>query len=253
MGKIIAITNQKGGVAKTTTAVNLSACLAARDKRVLLLDADPQGNATSGVGVEKYDLSACFYDVLINGLDIKQVRQSTLLDSLDLIPATLQLAAAEVELVDKKEREFLAKRALAPLKADYDFILIDCPPSLGLLTINALTAADAYLIPVQAEYYALEGLTLLLQTIESIRSSSNPRLRIEGVVLTMFDQRTNLSQQVQDEVRAYFKDKMFSTIIPSNIKLAEAPSFGLPICLYEASSRGCKAYQSLAEEVIARG
>lgn len=253
MGRIIAITNQKGGVAKTTTAVNLSACLADQGKRVLLVDSDPQGNATSGIGVEKYELASCFYDVLINEMPIKSLITETVVEGLEVIPATLQLAAAEVELVGMDDREYLARRSLHTLRDDYDYILIDCPPSLGLLTINALSAADTYFIPVQAEYYALEGLTLLLQTIESIRKSSNHGLRLEGVLLTMYDRRTNLSSQVYDEVKAYFKDKLYTTIIPTNIKLAEAPSFGLPICLYDHLSAGCQAYKALAKEVINHG
>ena len=253
MGRIIAVTNQKGGVAKTTTTVNLSACLAALGKRVLIVDSDPQGNATSGIGIPKYDLTDCYYDVLINEESLQSVTLKTAVPGLDVVPATLQLAGAEVELVQKENREFLARRALEKVKRRYDYILMDCPPSLGLLTINALTAADSYLIPVQAEYYALEGLTLLLRTIESIRKSSNQQLKLEGVLLTMYDSRTNLSNQVEDEVRAYFRDKMYKTRIPKNVKLAEAPSFGLPICQYDRLSKGCEAYQSLAKEVIQHG
>ncbi len=253
MGRIIAVTNQKGGVAKTTTTVNLSACLASMGKKVLIVDSDPQGNATSGIGIQKYELTECYYDVLINDESVDALILPTLIPGLEILPATLQLAGAEVELVGKKEREYLAKKALLSQKDRYDYILMDCPPSLGLLTINALTAADSYLIPVQAEYYALEGLTLLLKTIDSIKRSSNPGLRLEGVLLTMYDRRTNLSNQVEDEVRAYFKDKLYQTLIPKNIKLAEAPSFGLPICLYDKTSTGCEAYDSLAKEVLNHG
>lgn len=253
MGRIIAVTNQKGGVAKTTTAVNLSACLAGMGKKVLMVDSDPQGNASSGIGVQKYDLSECYYDILINDVNIQSLITETLVPGLDVIPATLQLAGAEVELVQKEKREYLAKIALDTVKQKYDYILIDCPPSLGLLTINALTAADSYMIPVQAEYYALEGLTLLLRTIESIRKSTNQRLKLEGVLLTMYDKRTNLSNQVEDEVKAFFKDKLYKTRIPKNIKLAEAPSFGQPICMYDRNSKGCEAYLSLAKEVLKHG
>lgn len=253
MGRIIAVANQKGGVAKTTTTVNLSACLAGLGKKVLMVDSDPQGNATSGIGIQKYDLSECYYDVLINDENIGSLITETQVPGLDVVPATLQLAGAEVELVQKQKREYLAKKALDKVKHRYDYILMDCPPSLGLLTINALTAADSYLIPVQAEYYALEGLTLLLRTIESIRKSSNQTLRLEGVLLTMYDSRTNLSNQVEDEVQAYFRDKLYQTRIPKNIKLAEAPSYGLPICMYDKNSKGCDAYLSLAKEVINRG
>jgi chromosome partitioning protein len=253
MGRIIAVANQKGGVAKTTTTVNLSACLAGLGKKVLMVDSDPQGNATSGIGIQKYDLSECYYDVLINDENIGSLITETQVPGLDVVPATLQLAGAEVELVQKQKREYLAKKALDKVKHRYDYILMDCPPSLGLLTINALTAADSYLIPVQAEYYALEGLTLLLRTIESIRKSSNQALRLEGVLLTMYDSRTNLSNQVEDEVQAYFRDKLYQTRIPKNVKLAEAPSYGLPICKYDKNSKGCEAYLSLAKEVINRG
>ncbi len=253
MGRIIAVTNQKGGVAKTTTTVNLSACLAGMGKKVLMVDSDPQGNATSGIGIQKYDLSECYYDILINDESIDSLIKETLIPGLDVVPATLQLAGAEVELVQKEKREYLAKIALDTVKQRYDYILIDCPPSLGLLTINALTAADSYMIPVQAEYYALEGLTLLLRTIESIKKSTNQRLKLEGVLLTMYDKRTNLSNQVEDEVKAFFKDKLYKTRIPKNIKLAEAPSFGLPICMYDKNSKGCEAYLSLAKEVLNHG
>lgn len=253
MARIIAITNQKGGVAKTTTAVNLGASLARLGKTVLLVDSDPQGNATSGLGVEKHSLAECFYDVLINGKDLDDTRRETPVPGLDLVPSTLQLAGAEVEMVSMAEREYRAREVLRAVRSRYDYILIDCPPSLGLLTVNALTAADTYLIPVQAEYYALEGLTLLLRTIETIRRTTNPRLRVEGVLVTLFDRRTNLSSMVESEVRAYFRDKTYKTVIPKSIRLAEAPSYGLPVCLYEGSSSGALAYGELAKEVIARG
>ncbi len=253
MARIIAITNQKGGVAKTTTAVNLGACLARLGKRVLLVDSDPQGNATSGLGIEKHNLSECYYDVLINGKSLDDTLKETPVPGLVLVPSTLQLAGAEVEMVAMERREYRAREVLRAVQNRYDYLLIDCPPSLGLLTVNALTAADTYLIPVQAEYYALEGLTLLLRTIETIRRTTNPRLRVEGVLVTLFDRRTNLSSMVESEVRAYFREKTYRTVIPKSIRLAEAPSYGLPACLYEGSSSGALAYDELAKEVIASG
>ncbi len=253
MGKVIAVANQKGGVAKTTTTLNLGAYLAQMGKRVLILDSDPQGNATSGIGIEKYNLDDCFYDVLINDLDIREVILETKMKNLWIVPATLQLAGAEVEMVALEQREYLARKALGLIRESYDYILIDCPPSLGLLTVNAFTAADTYLIPIQSEYYALEGLSLLLQTIDSIRRSSNHELSLEGALLTMYDNRTNLSGQVRDEVSAYFKGKLFRTVIPRNVKLAEAPSFGVPISVYDPQSKGATAYLELAKEVINNG
>jgi len=253
MGKVIAIANQKGGVAKTTTTVNLGANLAELGKKVLILDSDPQGNATSGIGIDKYSLEGCFYDVLINGEPVEDHILSTQIPGLDVVPATLQLAGAEVEMVSLESREYRVRRALEPVRDRYDYILIDCPPSLGLLTVNAFTAADTYLIPVQCEYYALEGLSLLLRTLDSIRKSLNPDLQLEGALLTMYDNRTNLSDQVKDEIYAYFKDKMFRSVIPRNIRLAEAPSYGLPISLYDPKSKGAQAYYDLAKEVMANG
>lgn len=252
MGKIITIANQKGGVAKTTTAVNLSAGLATYGKRVLLVDVDPQGNASSGLGINKIDSGRCIYDCLINDLPIQSVIQTTQIDSLYVVPATIQLAGAEVELVSTVSREMKLKKALAVIKDAYDFIIIDCPPSLGLLTLNAMTAADTILIPVQCEYYALEGLSQLINTIKLVKKHLNPGLEIEGAVLTMFDARTNLSIQVVDEVKAYFKEKVFHSIIPRNVRLSEAPSYGLPIVLYDPKSKGAEQYQELAKEVIER-
>lgn len=253
MGKVVAIANQKGGVAKTTTAVNLAACLAAAGKRILLLDIDPQGNASSGLGTDKDSLEHCIYDVLINNLPIESVSLNTDIEGLQVVPATIQLAGAEIELVTAISREVKLKKALAAIRDNYDYLIIDCPPSLGLLTLNALTAADSIIIPIQCEYYALEGLGQLMNTIELVRKHLNPALEIEGVLLTMFDARTNLSIQVVDEVKKFFKSKVYATIIPRNVRLSEAPSHGKPIILYDARSRGAEVYQELAKEVLENG
>lgn len=253
VGKIIAIANQKGGVGKTTTAVNLSACLAHMGKKTLLVDVDPQGNATSGIGVEKHDIEQCAYDLLVEEVDVRQVIRPTNIERLHIIPATIQLAGAEIELVPIISREVRLQKALNPIKDVYDFIIIDCPPSLGLLTINALTSADTVLIPVQCEYYALEGLSQLLNTIRLVQKHLNSNLRIEGVLLTMFDARTNLGIQVIQEVKKYFREKVYETIIPRNVRLSEAPSHGKPIILYDAKSRGAEVYADFAKEVIANG
>lgn len=252
MGKVIAIANQKGGVAKTTTAVNLAACLALLGKKVLLIDIDPQGNSSSGLGVDKEQVKYCVYDVLINSLPIDSVICKGEVEGLDILPATIQLAGAEIELVTAISREVKLKKAIDPVRPKYDYIFIDSPPSLGLLTINALTAADSILIPIQCEYYALEGLGQLMNTFELIKKHLNPGLEIEGVLLTMFDARTNLSIQVVDEVKAYFKSKVYGTIIPRNVRLSEAPSHGKPIVLYDPKSRGAEVYQELAKEVVER-
>lgn len=252
MGKIIAIANQKGGVAKTTTAINLSACLATFGQKVLLVDSDPQGNATSGVGITELEAGRCIYDCLVNELPLRNVIQSTKIKTLFLVPASIQLAGAEVELVPAVSREYKLKRALEPVKDEYDYIIIDCPPSLGLLTLNAMTAADGLLIPVQCEYYALEGLSLLMNTIELVKAHLNPGLEVFGAVLTMFDARTNLSIEVVEEVKNFFKEKVFSTIISRNVRLSEAPSYGLPIILYDPKSKGAEQYMDLAKEVLER-
>ncbi|MGG0668946.1 ParA family protein [Sporosarcina koreensis] len=253
MGKILAIANQKGGVGKTTTSVNLSACLAHIGKKVLLIDADPQGNATSGVGVNKGDVHQCIYDMLIDDVNIKEVIHQTKMENLDIVPATISLAGAEIELVSTISREVRMKHAIQEAKELYDYIIIDCPPSLGLLTINSLTAADSVVIPVQCEYYALEGLSQLLSTIRLVQKHLNEGLTIDGVLLTMFDARTNLGIQVIEEVKKYFQDKVYGTIIPRNVRLSEAPSHGEPIIMYDSRSRGAEVYLELAKEVVHNG
>ncbi len=253
VGKIISIANQKGGVGKTTTSVNLSACLAYVGKRVLLVDIDPQGNATSGCGIEKANVDECIYDVLVDDVAAKDVTVPTAVENLYMIPATIQLAGAEIELVPTISREVRLKRALEEVKDQYDYVIIDCPPSLGLLTLNALTASDTVVIPVQCEYYALEGLSQLLNTIRLVQKHLNTELMIDGVLLTMLDARTNLGIQVIEEVKKYFQDKVYKTIIPRNIRLSEAPSHGEPIIIYDPKSRGAEVYLDLAKEVIANG
>ncbi|EAD1642169.1 ParA family protein [Listeria monocytogenes] len=253
MSKVIALANQKGGVGKTTSSVNLSSSLAFLGKKVLLVDIDPQGNASSGVGVNKGEIEHCIYDVLVDDVAIQDVLQKTDFDNLNVIPATIQLAGAEVELVPAISREIRLKKAIDSIRDDYDYVIIDCPPSLGLLTLNALTAADSVLIPVQCEYYALEGLSQLLNTIRIVQKHLNEDLQIEGVLLTMLDARTNLGIQVIEEVKKYFQNKVFNTIIPRNVRLSEAPSHGKPILLYDAKSKGAEVYLELAKEVVAHG
>ena len=251
MGKIIAIANQKGGVGKTTTAVNLSAAIAQAGKKVLMADLDPQGNTTSGLGRTVNERSS-IYDALMGRAQLKNCIQQTDIRKLQLIGSDIRLAGAEVELVSVKEREFYLKKLLGAVRDDYDFIFVDCPPSLSLLTLNALAAADSVLVPIQCEYYALEGVTALMNTINRVKHTFNPRLEIEGILLTMLDGRTNLGLQVVDQVKKHFKKAVFATMIPRNVRLGEAPSHGEPICLYDPKSSGALAYESLAKEVLAR-
>lgn len=253
MGKAIAIFNQKGGVGKTTTNINLSACLAMRGKKVLVVDIDPQGNTTSGIGLVKRKLQYTLYDVLVNKeFDISKAILHTKTKGLDILPASVDLAGAEIELVNLEGRERRLKKAIDKVKPMYDFVFVDCPPSLGLLTINSLTAVDSVLIPIQCEFYALEGVSQLMNTVEMVRKNMNPDIEIEGVILSMFDGRTNLSLQVVQEVKKYFGNKVFNTIIPRNVRLAEAPSYGLPIIKYDPKSTGAKAYQQFAMELLKR-
>ncbi len=250
MGKIISIANQKGGVGKTTTSVNLSSAIAHLGKKVLLVDIDPQGNSSSGLGIDKDQIKYSVYDILINDVDAKQAAIPTVMKGLDIIPANIDLVGAQVELVSKMAREMYLKNALESIKDDYDYIFLDCPPSLGILTLNALTASDKILVPIQCEFYALEGLSQLVNTVKLVRRSLNPVLEVEGVVLTMFDGRTNLSNQVVAEVKSFFKNKVYDTIIPRNVRLSEAPSFGLPIIMYDPKCLGSDMYLDLAKELI---
>ena len=251
MGRVIAVANQKGGVGKTTTAINLGAALAKKGQKVLLIDLDAQGNATSGLGIRKSEIEEDIYDILVNETPVEDVIIKTDTENLDLIPATIQLSGAEIELTSQMAREKRLADAILPVVDDYDYTLIDCPPSLGLLTINAFTTCDSILIPVQSEYYALEGLSQLMNTIHLVQKHFNPNLYIEGVLLTMFDKRTNLGNQVVEEVRKFFKDKVYQTIIPRNVRLSEAPSHGMSIIEYDPNSRGAWKYMNLAKEVLA--
>jgi len=253
VAKVICVANQKGGVGKTTTAVNLSASIAVAERRVLLIDIDPQGNSTSGVGFNRAETQETIYHALLRGSGLKEMIQKTAIPYLDVIPSNTDLIGAEVELIQEKERERKLDHLIKEVQADYEYIFIDCPPSLGLLTVNSLTAADSVLIPLQCEYYAMEGLSQLLRTIQLIKQALNPRLKIEGILLTMFDGRNNLSHQVAQEVRRHFKDKVFETVIPRNIRLSEAPSHGKPVLLYDIHSKGAESYLNLAREILANG
>lgn len=252
MAKVIAVANQKGGVGKTTTTVNLSTALADLGKRVLLVDLDPQGNSTSGLGIEKSALKSSLYEVLLEDFSTRGAILPTDIERLNILPATVDLAGAEVQLVKMKKREYLLKEALKKVQAKYDFILIDCPPSLGLLTVNGLTAADSVLVPLQCEFYAMEGIGQLMSTIALIQNTFNPHLALEGVLMTMFDGRTNLSNQVVTEAREHFGTRVYETIIPRTVRLSEAPSFGAPISRYDRNSKGTEVYAQLAEEVLAK-
>ncbi len=249
MGKVISVANQKGGVGKTTTTVNLGTILAKKGKKVLLIDADPQGNATSGLGVDK-DVEPSTYDILVNDAELEDSLQDTIIKNLKVCPANMNLAGAEVELVSMMSREQRLKEKLEPLKEKFDYVLIDCPPSLGLITLNSFTASDSVLIPVQCEYFALEGLGQLLNTINLVKKHLNKEIRIEGALLTMYDMRTNLSNQVVKEVKKYFEDKVYKTVIPRNVRLSEAPSYGMPITEYDPKSKGAKSYLKFAKEFL---
>ncbi len=251
--KVIACINQKGGVGKSTTVINLAAALSELKKKVLIVDFDPQGNSSSGFGIEKEELENDIYDVIMNDVPIEEIIQDTCCKNVFVAPTTIQLAGAEIELVSRMSREEVLKRAIKPVVEEFDYVIIDCPPSLGLLTINSLCAAKYVLIPIQCEYYALEGVTKLLESMKMVQKNINPDLDIFGVVLTMFDTRTSLSKQVEDEVRNYFGNKVFKTVIPRNVKIAEAPSFGMPVVKYARVSKGALAYGSLAKEVTRRG
>lgn len=252
MAKAIAVFNQKGGVGKTTTNVNLSAALAAQKKKVLVIDNDPQGNSTSGLGIDKSNIEYNIYDALIGEANVRDCIIPTPYKNLDIIPSDVQLAGAEVEMIELDHREIRLKRIIDAVRGEYDYIMVDCPPSLGLLTINSLVAVDSVIIPIQCEYYALEGVSQLVNTYQLIRKSLNPNLEIEGVLLTMFDSRTNLSNLVVDEVKKHFKDRVYKTMIPKNVRVAEAPSYGMPVIAYDEKSKGAVAYSNLAKEVHKR-
>ncbi len=250
MGRIIVVANQKGGVGKTTTAINLSACIADAGKKVLAVDMDPQGNMSSGLGVEKENVENTAYELLLGEVDVKDCLEETLIDNLDLISSNINLAAVEIELTGVEEKEFILQKALKKIRKKYDYVIIDCPPSLNTLTINAMCAADTVLVPIQCEYYALEGLSQLIRTVELVKERLNPKLKIEGIVFTMYDSRNNLSLQVVENVKQNLKQKIYRTIIPRNVRLAEAPSYGLPITEYDSKSAGAESYRRLAKEVM---
>lgn len=252
MGRIIAIANQKGGVGKTTTSINLSAAMAASGKKILVIDTDPQGNTTSGFGIEKNDLENTIYELMLSECSIKECILNDVIDGVSIIPSNVNLAAAEIELIGIDKKEFILKREVEWIKDSYDYIIIDCPPSLNLLTLNAMTTADSVLVPIQCEYYALEGLSQLIHTINLVKERLNPDLDMEGVVFTMYDSRTNLSAQVVENVKSHLNQRVFETVIPRNIRLAEAPSYGMPINIYDAKSAGAEAYMSLAGEILNR-
>ena len=250
MGRIIAIANQKGGVGKTTTAINLAACLAEAGQKILIIDIDPQGNTTSGFGLSKTDIEKTVYEVLLRECDIKEAIQEQVIENLDILPSNVNLAGAEIDLIDVENREYTLKESISEIRDRYDYIILDCPPSLSMLTVNAMTAADTVLVPIQCEFFALDGLSQLIYTIELIQKQLNTNLTIEGVVFTMYDSRTNLSMQVVENVKQNLNQKVYNTLIPRNIRLAEAPSYGMPINMYDPKSAGAEAYMQLAEEVI---
>ena len=252
MGKTIAIANQKGGVGKTTTSINLSSALADKEKKVLVIDADPQGNTTSGFGIEKNELENTIYELILSECSIKECILNDVIPGVSIIPSNVNLAAAEIELIGVDKKEYILKREVEWIKESYDYIIIDCPPSLNLLTINAMTTADSILVPIQCEYYALEGLSQLIHTVNLVKERLNPDLDMEGVVFTMYDSRTNLSMQVVENVKSHLTQKVFETVIPRNIRLAEAPSYGMPINKYDSKSAGAEAYMSLADEIVNR-
>lgn len=253
MGRIIAIANQKGGVGKTTTAINLSACLAEKGQKVLAIDMDPQGNMSSGLGLDKNSVENTIYDMIIGEAEAEDVLQRETIENLDILPANVDLSAAEIELIGVEEKEYIVRNSIQKIRDNYDYVIIDCPPSLSMLTINAMTTADSVLVPIQCEYYALEGLSQLIHTVELVKERLNPTLEIEGVVFTMYDARTNLSLQVVENVKDNLQQNIYKTIIPRNIRLAEAPSYGMPINQYDAKSAGADSYMRLADEVISRG